>query len=348
MKKNSICVLAFLFLVASCKEKKNVIAAPPPGSPNAAAVSVEGFLIKPTAISETFDVTGNILPYESTEIRPEISGRVVQLNINEGTNVAKGTLLVKLFDGDLQAELKKLKVQLQIAEKTEERQRELLKISGISQQDYDLSLLSVNNIKADIELTEVNIAKTEIRAPYAGRLGLRNISPGAYISPANVLTTISQVNQMKMEFSIPEKYSSQIRNGMDVNFRIDGSNENYKAKIVATESSVEQNTRNLRVKAVINASDKYLVPGNFAKVEVVLGKNNQAIMIPTEAVIPVSRNKQVVLYRGGNASFVDVSTGIRDSSMIQVTQGLNFGDTLVTTGLLFLRNGSKVNLSKIK
>ncbi|WP_336513916.1 efflux RND transporter periplasmic adaptor subunit [Pollutibacter soli] len=348
MKKNSICFLAFLFLVASCKEKKNVVAAPPPGSPNAAAVSVEGFMIKPTAISETFDVTGNILPYEATEIRPEISGRVVQLNIKEGTNVARGTLLVKLFDGDLQAELKKLKVQLQIAEKTEERQRELLKISGISQQDYDLSLLSVNNIKADIELVEVNISKTEIRAPYAGRLGLRNISPGAYITPVNVLTTISQVNQMKMEFSIPEKYSSQIRNGMDVNFRIDGSNENYKAKVVATESSVEQNTRNLRVKAVINAADKYLVPGNFAKVEVVLGKNNEAIMIPTEAVIPVSRNKQVVLYRGGNASFVDVSTGIRDSSMIQVTQGLNFGDTLITTGLLFLRNGSKVKLSNIK
>lgn len=348
MKKNSICFLVFLFLFASCKEKKNAIAAPPPGSPNAAAVSVEGFMIKPTAIAETFDVTGNILPYESTEIRPEISGRVVQLNINEGTNVAKGTLLVKLFDDDLQAELKKLKVQLQIAEKTEERQRELLKISGISQQDYDLSLLSVNNIKADIELTEVNIGKTEIRAPYAGRLGLRNISPGAYISPANVLTTISQVNQMKMEFSIPEKYSSQIRNGMDVNFRIDGTNQDYKAKVVATESSVEQNTRNLRVKAVINAGDKYLVPGNFAKVEVVLGKNSQAIMIPTEAVIPVSRNKQVVLYRGGNALFVDVITGIRDSSMVQVTQGLNFGDTLVTTGLLFLRNGSKINLSKIK
>ncbi len=348
MKKFFVFCSLVSFLGISCKEKKTVVGAPPPGSPKAGAIAVEGWLIKPSPISETVEVTGNILPYESTEIRPEISGRVVNLNINEGASVSKGTLLVKLFDGDLQAELKKLKVQLQIAEKTEERQRELLKISGISQQDYDLSLLSVNNIKADMELIEVNITKTEIRAPYAGRLGLRNISPGAYISPTNILTTISQVNQMKIEFSIPEKYSAQIRNGMQVNFKIDGSPEDYKAKIVATESSVEQNTRNLRVRAVINASDRFLIPGNFAKVEVILGQIKEAIMIPTEAVIPVSRNKQVVLYKGGQALFVDVTTGIRDSSLIQVTQGLNFGDTLVTTGLLFLRKDSKLTISKIQ
>ena len=215
--------------------------------------------MKPSSISEKLEVTGNILPFESTEIKPEISGRVVYLNIKEGAMVSKGQLLVKLFDGDLQAQLKKLLVQLQIAEKTEERQRELLKISGISQQDYDLSVLQLNNIKADIELTRVNIAKTEIRAPYAGKLGLKNISPGAYISPTNILTTISQVNQLKIEFSIPEKYSSQIRNGMEVNFTMEGSPEIYKAAISATESSVEQNTRNLKIRALVKG--KRQIPG---------------------------------------------------------------------------------------
>ena len=340
-----VCCVALLF---ACKGKKNTVAPPPmAGSDNAPALSVEGLIIKPSAISETVEVTGNILPFESTEIRPEISGRVVELNIREGTIVPKGSLLVKIFDGDLQAQLKKLKVQLQIAEKTEERQRELLKISGISQQDYDLSLLQVNNIKADIELTEVSIAKTEIRAPYTGRLGLRNISPGAYISPTNVLSTISQVQQMKIEFSIPEKYSAQIRNGLDVNFDIDGSPATYKATIIATESSVEQNTRNLRVRAVIKSPDRFLIPGNFAKVAVILGKNENAIMIPTESVLPVSRNKQVVLYNGGKARFVSITTGIRDSTRVQVLDGLTMGDTIVTTGLLFLRKDSNIKLSKI-
>jgi membrane fusion protein (multidrug efflux system) len=340
-----ICCIALFF---ACKGKKNTVAPPPtPGTGNAPALSVEGMILKPSVISETVEVTGNILPFESTEIRPEISGRVVNLNINEGTMVSKGTMLVKIFDGDLQAQLKKLKVQLQIAEKTEERQRELLKISGISQQDYDLSLLQVNNIKADIELTEVSIAKTEIRAPYAGRLGLRNISPGAYISPSNILTTISQVQQMKIEFSIPEKYSAQIRNGLDVNFNIDGSPAKYRATIIATESSVEQNTRNLRVRAVIKSPDQFLIPGNFAKVAVILGKNENAIMIPTESVLPVSRNKQVVLYNGGKARFVSITTGIRDSSRVQVLDGLNMGDTIITTGLLFIRKDSNLKLSKI-
>ena len=201
MKKFSLS-LALMLALSACEEKKDT--KKPQDASKSGPVSVEAIVIKATTVSESIEVAGNILPYELTEIRPEISGRVIQLNFKEGSTVAKDVLLLKLFDGDLQAQLKKLKVQLQIAEKTEERQKELLKISGISQQDYDLSLLQVNNIKADIELTMVNIGKTEIRAPYAGRMGLRNISLGAYITPANILTTLSQVNMKKISFSIPE------------------------------------------------------------------------------------------------------------------------------------------------
>jgi membrane fusion protein (multidrug efflux system) len=305
-------------------------------------------VLKTQSISETVEVTGNILPFESTEIRPEISGRVVSLNISEGATVGKGQLLVKLFDGDLQAELKKLQVQLAIAEKTEERQRELVKIGGISQQDYDLSILSVSNLKADIELTRVNIGKTEIRAPYAGKLGLKNVSPGAYVSPTNILTTISQVGQLKIEFSVPEKYRAQIRNGMEVDFQIEGSPNTYRAAISATESSVEENTRNLRIRAIIRNPDRYLIPGNFAKVSIILGRNANAIMIPSQAVIPVARGKQVVVLKGGAPVFTPITTGVRDSSNVQVTEGLSAGDTLITTGLLFIRPETKVKLTKVQ
>lgn len=311
-------------------------------------IAVEAILIKPSALAEGIEVAGNILPYELTEIRPEMSGRITQINFNEGAFVQKGALLVKLFDADLQAQLKKLQVQLKIAEKTEERQRELLKISGISQQDYDLSLLQVNNIKADIELTEVNIGKTEIRAPYSGRMGLRSISPGAYITPATIITSISQVDKKKISFSIPEKYSNDIRPGMKVVFRIEGIEGTQQANILASESVIESNTRNLKVLATVNDGTQKLVPGTFAKVSLTLSQKDDAVIVPTQCIIPNARNKQVIIYRDGKPEFTTVTTGIRGAETIQITSGIKPGDTVITTGLLFIRKDSKLKVSKLQ
>ncbi len=344
MKKFSA-ALALLLALFACEEKKD--AKKPQDASKNGPVSVEAIIIKATTVSESIEVAGNILPFELTEIRPEISGRVIQLNFKEGSTVAKDVLLVKLFDGDLQAQLKKLKVQLQIAEKTEERQRELLKISGISQQDYDLSLLQVNNIKADIELTMVNIGKTEIHAPYAGRMGLRNISLGAYITPANILTTLSQVNMKKISFSIPEKYSNDIRPGMSVAFGIEGKEGTYNATILASETVIESETRNLKILATINDGNNNLVPGSFAKVGLTLGSNDAAVMVPSQCIVPSARTKQLLLYRNGKPEFVSVTTGLRNAENVQITSGIKPGDTVITTGLLFIRKDSKVKLSKV-
>ncbi|TMI84400.1 MAG: efflux RND transporter periplasmic adaptor subunit [Bacteroidetes bacterium] len=179
-------------------------------------MTVDFYIVKPTLINEKIEVSGSLLANETTEIHPEISGRLVQLNIAEGKFVNKGALLAKIYDGDLQAQLRKLQVQLEIANTNEERSSQLLKIQGISKADYDASLLNVNNIKADIEITRVSITKTEIRAPFNGRLGLKNISPGAFITPLTVITTIAEVNKLKLQFSVPEKYGSQIRNGLSI------------------------------------------------------------------------------------------------------------------------------------
>ena len=199
-------LLLIIFSVGCNKSKKQTTttqanAKQPP-------LTVEVQVIKPTLINETIEVSGSLLANETTEIHPEISGRLVQLNIAEGRMVGKGTLLAKIYDGDLQAQLKKLQVQLDIAKTNEERSAQLLKIQGISKADYDASLLNVNNIKADMAITRANITKTEIRAPFSGKLGLKLVSPGAFVTPATVLTTISQVSQLKLQFSIPEKYGS--------------------------------------------------------------------------------------------------------------------------------------------
>jgi len=344
--KNIITRLLLILILASCGTKKEQTQMG--GQSTGGPLKIEALIVTSSSLSNKIEVAGNILPFELTEIRSEISGRVTQLNFKEGTNIKSTSLLVKLFDGDLQAQLKKLNVQLQIAEKTEERQRELLKISGISQQDYDLSLLQVNNIKADIELTQVNISKTEILAPYSGRIGLRNISLGAYLTPSNLITTLSQVDKKKITFSVPEKYSSEIKQGTKINFGIEGTDKKYTATILASESVIESNTRNLKILATINDPDQKLTPGTFAKVSLELGKNEHAVLVPTQAIIPSARSKQLILYRDGNPEFVNVTTGARGVETVEVTSGIKAGDTVVTTGLLFIRKDSKLKITKIQ
>jgi membrane fusion protein (multidrug efflux system) len=253
-----------------------------------------------------------------------------------------------LFDGDLQAQIKKLKVQLQIAEKTEERSRELLKINGISQQDYDLSFLQVSNIKADIELIETNIAKTEIRAPYSGKIGFRNVSMGAYITPATIITTIRQVNQLKLQFSIPEKHASKIVMNQLISFSVAGSNQKFLAKVYATESIVSETTRGLNIRCMVLQSSNTLVAGGFAKVDVDFAKNDNAVLVPSQAILPQARGKKVVLYRDGVAVFADVQTGVRDSANVEIISGISPGDTIVITGLLGIRPDAKIKLSKVQ
>ena len=346
MKKITI-LAAILTVFISCKEKKSTptkTTDPTKSGP----LSVDVKVLSRDTVAESIEVAGNILPYELTEIRPEISGRIVSLNFKEGSTVQKNTVLVKLFDGDLQAQLKKLQVQQQIADKTEERQRELLKINGISQQDYDLSLLQLNNIKADIELLKVNIAKTEIKAPYTGRIGLRNISLGAFVTPSNIITSISQVDQKKISFSIPEKYSNQVRPGMKVQFGIEGKDQDYFASVLASESVIESQTRNLKILATINDGKNELVPGTFAKVSLTLGENTNTVSVPTQCIIPSARSKQVVLYKNGEPQFVNVTTGIRSVDNVQITDGVQPGDTVIVTGLLFIRKDSKLKIGKIQ
>lgn len=332
-------------LLLSCGKKEAV---PPAGQARQMRTpEVDGFVVRPQSISDKIEVPGSLMPSEQTQIRAEVSGRIVKLNIAEGSAVQKGALLVKLFDGDLQAQLKKLKVQLAIAETTEKRQRELLEIKGISQQDYDLVKLNVETLRVDIEATEIAIVKTEIRAPYAGQLGLRNVSLGAYISPTDVITTIRQVAELKLEFSVPEKYAKEVRKGDRISFRVDGGARDHSATVIATENSVEQTTRTLRIRALVSKVDPELVPGVFARVNLQLGQTSNALLVPTQALISTARNKQVAVLKKDSVSFSVVETGMRDSVFVEITNGLKAGDTVITTGLMVLKPNSKVKVTRI-
>ena len=346
---STIFFLILSTVIVSCDDKKKDAAPTAAGAQSQQQViTADALIVATRPLSSDIEIPGTILANETTEIHPEISGRVVRLNVREGTFVGKGALLAKLYDGDLQAQSRKLEVQLKIAEQTEARQAQLLKIQGISQQEYDLSLLQVSNLKADLDIIREAVRKTQILAPFSGKLGLRNISEGAYVTPATIVTTISQVSQLKIQFNVPEKYGSQLRTGQSINFTIDGSAKTYTANIIAAEVKMDENTRSLAIRGLVKNGDAALIPGVFAKVKIVLGQNLNAIMVPTIVVQPQGRKKLVYLYKGGKSIPADITTGIRDSSSVQVLSGLNVGDTVITTGLLFLRPGADVKLKKIQ
>lgn len=309
---------------------------------------VEGFIVKPTVLSESITVSGTVKPFEETVLMPEVTGRVVKINLPEGKLVKQGTLLVKLFDGDLQAQLHKATTQLKIVEQLQKRQSELLKVEGISKTDYDQTLLQVSSIKNDIEVYKVMIQKTEVLAPYDGTIGLRNISIGAIVTPATALATIREQQKLKLDFSVPSKYSSEIHQGTKISFTIQGQDKKYDAAVMATEGGVQSTTRNLNVRAVVSNRSNDLIPGEYASVEIRLKDVNGALMVPSQAIIPQEQTKQVIVVKNGKAKFFDVTTGIRKEALVQILTGIHGGDTVVTTGILFIKPKAKLKFSKVQ
>ena len=309
---------------------------------------VEAFIVSPSLLINEIMVSGSLQAFETVDLKNEVAGRVVTINLPEGKFVKKGTLLVKLFDDDLQSQLKKMKSQLAIQQQIYNRQSELMKVNGITQNDYDQSGLTLNSLKADIEVQKTLIRKTEVLAPFDGVIGLRNISIGAIVTPSTLLATIRTANKLKLDFFVPEKYSSEIKTGMKVKFSMSNNEKLFDATVLATEEGIDDATRNLKVRAVVNSQSNELLSGGFSNVQLRLGENKNAIMIPTQSIIPQEENKIVIVSRNGKAKFMVVKTGMRKADNIEITQGVQPGDTIVTSGLLFVKEGSKLSFSTIK
>ncbi len=343
----------FLFVRCDKKEASNGPGATPAGATPAgmqggpgggAGPLYDAVVAKGYEINREIQSPGTIMAEETTDLQPEISGRITGIYFTEGSFVPRNKLLIKLNDADLLAQRSKMEVQLKIAEASELRQKELLAVNGTSQQEYDLATLSVSNIKADMELNTVNLAKTEIRAPFAGKLGLRNVSLGAYVSPQTILSNISQVNTLKIEFNVIEKYTTDLRIGKVVRFKTETNSNAYDAKIIAFENTLTSDTRQMKIRAQVIKPDRNLTPGSFISVNFSIGSAAPAIMVPAQSIIPQARDRQVIVFKGGQALFTKVITGFRDSSRVEILEGLKTGDTILTTGLLTIRPGTKINV----
>ncbi len=303
---------------------------------------VDVIIAIPQKITESIEVPGTLTASETTEIHPEVSGRLIMLNVREGAYVGKGSVIAKIYDADLQAQLKKLQAQLNIANQTAGRLSQLLKIQGISRQDYDMAVLNSNNIRADIAIIKTNMTRTVVRAPFSGKLGLKEISVGAYVTPQTVITMIRKTSDLRLDFTLPEKYVSEAKPGAMVFFKVAGSEIRHAARIIATESGITENSRSLNIRSRVEGNDPSLIPGAFANVILDFSPNYTALMIPTQAIIPQARGKKLVVYKNGIATFTEVITGVRDSSNIQIISGINAGDTIVTTGLMSVKPNAKL------
>jgi membrane fusion protein (multidrug efflux system) len=349
MKKINItaCVLAGVF-VSSCGMSE----APKEGKLSVkdaySVTTIEGFIVRPTPLTSGLTTSGTLLAEESTDLHPESSGRVVFVNLPEGKAVSRGTILLRLFDADIKTQISKLQSQLKQAEITEHRLEDLLKVKGVSQQEYDLASLQVQTLKSEILLQEINLERTVLRAPYDGKLGLRKISPGAYVTPSVAVSTIQSTGRMKLDFSVPEKYGMSVKVGQKISFNVEGSTITHQAVITATEPRISADNRSLLVRSTIVGSDDKLIPGSFATVKMQFDENPRALMIPNQALIPLARTKEVIVIKGGKASFIPVKTGTRQAALIEITEGLTVGDTIATTGVIFLKPGMPVSFSKVE
>jgi membrane fusion protein (multidrug efflux system) len=335
-------IIFFGASVIACKGK------PEPAKPKEAPPTVVDVIIaSQQGISNTVEANGTVIANEYVELHPEVSGRITYLNVAEGHTVAQGTVIARINDADLRAQLSKSKVQLDLAEKTVDRYKKLLEVNGLNQADYDNALNQVNGLKADMQYTQTLIDKTVIKAPFSGILGLRQVSPGAYVTAATIIVTIQQVSKVKIDFTLPEEFSNMIKKGNLVDVEVDAANQRRKkALVIATEPQVNLATRNLKVRALLQEGTAN--PGAFVKVFIDAGGGKKAVMIPTNSIIPDDKNSQVILVKSGKASFVNVKTGVRESNNVEIVSGIQPGDSVVVTGVLFARPKAPLKVRSIK
>jgi membrane fusion protein, multidrug efflux system len=308
------------------------------------SVTVGGMVIQPGTLVNSIMTTGNVIANEEVELRSEVPGRVVAINFDEGSFVNKGSLLLKIDDRELQAQLKKLQVDEKQANDDLYRKEKLLELKAVSQEEYDKAFNTHGITLAQIELVRTQISKTEIYAPFSGFIGLRQVSPGGFVSSATLVARLQQTDPVKIDFAIPEKYRGKVKKGTTVKFTVEGNDSSFTGHIYAIEPKIDPATRNVSLRATCPNPNGLLIPGSFAKVEIVLDNVTDALIVPSEAIIPMMNGEKVYVCRKGKASSQIIRTGIRTEREVQVSDGLNPGDTLITTGLLQLREEADVKI----
>ncbi|QHT71260.1 efflux RND transporter periplasmic adaptor subunit [Rhodocytophaga rosea] len=302
-----------------------------------AAMRVNGVVVKSERFANALLISGTIDANEQVFLRSQVSGIITALYFKEGSIVKQGQALLQIDNTELNAQLSEIGTREKLASENEQRAVQLLDKGAISQQEYDIALADLKSLRAQKQLISAQLAKTTVRAPFTGTIGLRSISVGEYLSPQTVVAKLVNTNPLKITFSVPEKYATQVKVNTKVTFTISGSTKKYTATVYAIEPSIDALTRTLQLRAWAENPEGELRPGAFANIELPLTILDDAILIPTEAVVPVQNGKKVFVAENGKAKEVKVETSTRREQDILITSGLKAGDTVLTTGVMSLK-----------
>ncbi len=336
-----ICIAPVIF--SSCSSRSREI--PAASARDAGITRVSGVVMVPQVLENSVRSSGTVLASESVDLIAESAGRIEKISFREGARVRENDLLVQINDDDLQTQLRKNELQIQLSEEQEQRQKKLFEKDGISREQYDISLNQLNILRAERENLLVSIRKRELRAPFDGIVGLRYVSEGGYVSQTTRIASLQKIDPLKIDFSIPEKYAGQVNVGDPVQFVHEGTKKQISGKIYAVEPRIDPQTRTLQLRALFENRSGSIFPGAYVQIEVRLKKTSNALLVPTQAIIPVLKGQTVLVCRNGQVAVITVQTGTRTASAVQVVSGLSAGDTVITTGLMQLREGMRVSVA---
>ena len=320
-------------------------AAPPPSAQR--PLAVEAAVIEATTLLDRISITGSLRANEEVELRSETAGKITRIYFQEGQQVQKGALLLKINDSELQAQLQKAEYRLSLAETREARQKQILDNGGISLEEYETVLNEVNVLRADVDLIKAQIEKTEIRAPFRGTIGLRQVSEGSYIATTSPIATIQDVERIKVDFSIPERYAQRVGVGDEIVYSVEGLSDPQRGVVYAIEPRIDANTRTLLLRAQSPNPQSQLLPGAFANIDLIFEEIQDALTVPSIAVIPELGGKKVYVLQNGKAVPRDVETGMRTDEAVHITAGLSERDTVIVTGIQLIRPMMNVNATII-
>ncbi len=310
-------------------------------------LQVEAVVITPQNLTDVVRSVGTLLPEEEVDLTFESSGKITEILFEEGEMVKKGDVLAHINDRPLQAQWQKLQAQQKLALLREFRQKALLEKEAVSQESYDQVATELEAIEADMALVQARLYETVLRAPFDGTIGLRLVSEGHYVTPSTKIAKLTKISSLKIDFAVSERYSRIIGKGTRLSFTLDGDLNEYNAEVYAVDSRVEETMRTMMVRALFPNKNTQLFPGRFASIRIVLNQLNDVVAIPSQAIIPELGKEIVFVYRSGKAESRDISIGLRTESQVEVKDGLSFGDTLLTSGILQLRQNLPVVISRI-
>ncbi len=328
--------------LSGCGGAESANAEGAPGGGGMPPVPVEVTVAFPDTVVDAILSTGQIEAVQSIELRAEGEGRLAEILAREGTEVAQGTPLFKVDDAELKAQVARLEAERDLAEQALTRTRELITRNASSEADLEQAEANARSARAQLELQQVRLDRTVVRAPFAGVVGQRLVSLGDYVTTGTRLTTLQTVDPQRATFQVPERYAERLEEGQRVTFRVASVNRDFEGVVDFVDPVVELPARTITVKARVPNRGRDLKPGMFIEVRLATETRPQAVLVPEDAILSLQSANYVWQVNGGTANRVEVGLGVRIPGFVEMRSGIAAGDTVVVGGLERLAPGAPV------